>query len=344
VDDSFDQNLIEQTDSLANKIRSIWNKPEVLDNKIKVKLDTKDPVLQEGVRNRFVDKPIPPTPTKHMKKTHPQLIDRKLYRNKKQPLPNLPPLNLEVKENLIDIHNTEKLRSMKKRAVEPFDLADFLKVISKTKKKAPGKDGIFINQIKDLNTSVLGIILDVYNEIWISGSFPEIWKQAVVIPLLKKGKVAGDPTSYRPISLLPIMGKLLESLIHPRMNDYFTDRKLIPDFQTGFRKGKSTSINLRRLYNNTYFQSTIGMNKRPTASVFFDAKKAFDTVWYNGLIVKLARDGVPAQIIRFLGNWITDRSLVVRIGRELSKSVNLRSGVPQGSVISPLIWNYWLGD
>jgi hypothetical protein len=233
---------------------------------------------------------------------------------------------------------------MKKRAIEPFDMVDFLKVISKTKKKAPGKDGLFINQIKDLNISVLGIILDVYNEIWISGSFPEIWKQAVVIPLLKKGKVAGDPTSYRPISLLPIMGKLLESLVHPRMNDYFTDRKLIPDFQTGFRKGKSTSVNLRRLYNNTYFQSTIGMNKRPTASVFFDAKKAFDTVWYNGLIVKLARDGVPAQIIRFLGNWITDRSLVVRIGRELSKSVNLRSGVPQGSVISPLIWNYWLGD
>jgi hypothetical protein len=344
VDDSFDQNLITQTNELAGRIRQIWDKPELLNNKVKIKLETKDPVLKGDFRKTVINKPIPPTPTKHMKKNHTQIIDRNLYKNKKGPLPNLPPLNLEIGNNLVDIHNTDRLKAIKKRTLEPFDLADFLKVISKTKKKAPGKDGLFINQIKDLNVSVLGIILDIYNEIWKSGKFPDIWKAAVVIPLLKKGKVAGDPTSYRPISLLPIMGKLLESLIHPRMNDYFMDRKLIPDFQTGFRKGKSTSVNLRRLYNNTYFQSTIGINKRPTASVFFDAKKAFDTVCYDGLIVKLARDGVPAQILRLIGNWITDRTLMVRIGKELSRVIRLRSGVPQGSVISPLIWNYWLGD
>ena len=73
---------------------------------------------------------------------------KKLYRNKKMPLPNLPPLDLPIRNQLTDIHNTDKLRNMKKRAIEPFDMVDFLKVISKTKKKAPGKDGLFINQIK----------------------------------------------------------------------------------------------------------------------------------------------------------------------------------------------------
>ena len=122
------------------------------------------------------------------------------------------------------------------------------------------------------------------------------------------------------------------------------ERRLIPDFQTGFRKGHSTSINLRRLFSSTYFESTIGVSKRPTVSVFFDAKKAFDTVWHEGLLCKMAKDGIPAQIIRFIGNWLLERQLNVRIGKECSEYVLLRSGVPQGSVISPLLWNYWLGD
>merc|ERR1711911_506036 len=71
---------------------------------------------------------------------------------------------------------------------------------------------------------------------------------------------------------------------------------------------------------------------------------AFDTVWHEGLLVKLAKDGVPAQIIRFVGSWLLERELKVRIGKEYSRNIALRSGVPQGSVISPLLWNYWLGD
>ena len=151
---------------------------------------------------------------------------------------------------------------------------ELLRVLSNTKRKAPGNDGIFINQIKDLHASSLAAILDLYNEIWRSGDFPEIWKKAILVPIPKKGKAAGDPLSYRPISLLPIMGKVLESLVHPRLERYLLERKLIPDFQTGFRKGHSTSINLRRLFSNTYFESTIGVCKRPTVSVFFDAKKS----------------------------------------------------------------------
>ena len=225
-----------------------------------------------------------------------------------------------------------------------FEMGELLVALGRSKRKAPGNDGIFINQIKDLHCSSLAIILDLYNEIWKPGIFPGIWKSAILVPLLKKGKVAGDPLSYRPISLLPSMGKVLESVVHPRLERYFMKRRLIPDFQRGFRKGHSTSINLRRLFSNSYFESTIGVKKRPTISIFFDTKKAFDTVWHEGLLCKMARDGVPAQVIRFLGNWLLDRHLKVRIGREYSRRVKLRSGVPQGSVISPLLWNYWLGD
>ena len=340
----FDQEAIGRTNDLAALVREAWDKPEVYTSEETVQMETKDPVLVPGAREQYSRKAKPPRPTKHMKKTNPQLIDRKLYLGKKKPLPNIVQLDLKIKKNLLDIHNTDRLRNLKRRTIEDFEMGELLRVLSNTKRKAPGNDGIFINQIKDLHASSLAAILDLYNEIWRSGDFPEIWKKAILVPIPKKGKAAGDPLSYRPISLLPIMGKVLESLVHPRLERYLLERKLIPDFQTGFRKGHSTSINLRRLFSNTYFESTIGVCKRPTVSVFFDAKKAFDTVWHEGLICKMAKDGIPAQIIRFLGNWLQGRQLKVRIGKECSEYVTLKSGVPQGSVISPLLWNYWLGD
>ena len=126
------------------------------------------------------------------------------------------------------------------------------------------------------------MLLEVYSEVLRAGYISEVWKKGIFVPLLKKGQVVGDPLCYWPISLLPIMGKLLESLVHPRLENYFMQRKLIPDFQTGFRKKHLSSINLRRLFSHMYFQSTIGVNKRPTVSIFFDAKKVFDIVWHEG--------------------------------------------------------------
>ena len=344
VNEAFDQELIKETTAQADRVRSAWELPEIVNEDKVVQMTVKDTVLRKGKRDLLVGKAKPPRPTKAMKKNNPQLIDRKLYLGQKKPLPNLEPLDLRINRNLIDIHNTDQLKRLKREVEAEFDMGELLTVLSNTKRKAPGNDGIFINQLKDLHASAKMVVLELYNEIWESGSYPDVWKKAILVPIMKKGKVAGDPLSYRPISLLPIMGKVLESLVHPRLERYFMERKLIPDFQTGFRKGHSTSINLRRLFSNSYFQSTIGVQKRPTVSVFFDAKKAFDTVWHEGLIVKMAKDGVPAKVIRFVGNWLLGRMLKVRIGREYSRNIPLKSGVPQGSVISPLLWNYWLGD
>ena len=103
-------------------------------------------------------------------------------------------------------------------------------------------------------------------------------------------------------------------------------------------------INLKRLYNSVYSQSTSATHRRPTAVVMFDAKKAFDSVWHDGAIYKCFRDGLFMIIIRFLRGWLSNLSLRVRIGDVLSKEVPAESGVPQGSVLNPLIWNYWMGD
>ena len=103
-------------------------------------------------------------------------------------------------------------------------------------------------------------------------------------------------------------------------------------------------INLKRLYNSVYSQSTSATHKRPTVVVMFDSKKAFDSVWHEGVIHKCFDEGLPKIIIRFLAGWLNNRTLRVRIEDVLSIEVPAESGVPQGSDLSPLIWNYWMGD
>ena len=90
--------------------------------------------------------------------------------------------------------------------------------------------------------------------------------------------------------------------------------------------------------------SARGRTKRMTAAIMFDAKKAFDCVWHEGLIVKMMKDGFPIQIIQFINNWLTGRLVVVKVNETYSRKLEIRAGVPQGSVLSPAIWNYYIGD
>ena len=186
--------------------------------------------------------------------------------------------------------------------------------------------------------------LDIANEIYLTGHFPKTWKQAIMVPILKKDKPAKDLASYRPISLLPVGGKIVEALILIRFNNYINQRNQIPCIQTGFRPGYSTSINLKRMYTRSYTRATRATHPEPTIMIFFDAKKAFDSVWSIGVLHKAMRDGLPAILIKLLRTYLQDRTLQVRIGQSTSNPVKLESGVPQGSVFNPTIWNYYTGD
>ena len=152
--------------------------------------------------------------------------------------------------------------------------------------------------------------LELCNEIYFQGKVPDTWKQAITVPRIKKGKPAKDPSSYR-----------------PRIK-----RGLIP-VQTGLRKGMSIYTKAIR-------------SKHPKIAILtlFDAKKAFDSVWHTGVPHKAMKDGLPAIFIRFLRSWLYKRTMKIRLGTTLSRTILLDSGVPQGSVLAPNIWNYNTGD
>ena len=121
-----------------------------------------------------------------------------------------------------------------------------------------------------------------------------------MVLVLKKDKPAKDLASYRSISLLPVAGKILESLVLTFFNPFIKHRKLIPCIQTGFWEGMRASINIKRMYNKAYTRSVWPTHLDPTIMIFFDAKKAFDSVFDTGVLHKAMSDGLPAIYIRFL--------------------------------------------
>ncbi|GFU56462.1 probable RNA-directed DNA polymerase from transposon X-element [Trichonephila clavipes] len=156
--------------------------------------------------------------------------------------------------------------------------------------------------------------------------FPNAWKTAVVIPILKPGKNPKLADSHRPISLLPILSKLTEKIISARLNDYLERNNILTPEQHGFRPRLSTSHQLLRVVE--YIKDAIDRNQY-TAAVFLDIQKAFDRVWHTGLLFKLIKYKIPPPLILLLKSYINDRSFTVKINRTYSQIKSSKAGIAQ---------------
>ena len=161
--------------------------------------------------------------------------------------------------------------------------------------------------------------------------------------IIKPGKSASEPTSYRPISLLPTLGKLMERIMVVRISKYMLHQNLLNHYQAGFRRGKSCLHQLLRLaeHVSTWFSKRGGGR---TVSLFIDAEKAFDTVWLDGVRKMLHDSKVPTKLIRWLSSFLHNRMGSVKVNNILSRKFSLQAGVPQGSILAPLIYIYFIKD
>ena len=211
----------------------------------------------------------------------------------------------------------------------------------KLKWKAPGEDGISNLLLKKGGPALEDHLRCLYNASLASGYLPQAWKTAVVIPILKEGKDSRQPGSYRPISLLSSIGKLLESLVANFLQDWCIRNKILPEHQAGFRCHRCTVDPIFRLVCDAALAMA---RKKRMVAVFLDFKAAFDTVWHDGLRWKLKAVGVPEPFLRWISNFLRDRSFQVKVGQELSQSHPIRCGVPQGSPLSPLLFILYTAD
>lgn len=213
----------------------------------------------------------------------------------------------------------------------PFTFNELTAAIKRSNfKSAPGRDKIDFTLISKLPDPILQLILTTFNDIFSKGLFPESWKEFLVLFIPK-----ASPGKFRPISLASCLLKLMERMIHARMIQWLESEMFLSPTQFGFRKTRSCADNLAILTTEIY----TGFAKNQfTAAIFLDVASAFDNVDPNILSHDLSAIGLPWRYCKFIYNLTSSREIFFKISGETHGPYTSHKGVPQGCILSPLLY------
>ena len=282
--------------------------------------------------------------------------------NKKIPL--IPPLyhqggfitNFKVKAELFNsffasqcslIKNDSKLPSYlnyntdNRLSTVNFSIDDIAKIIQNLDpNKAHGHDKISIQMLQLCGNSICKPLELIFQQAIESGFFPSEWKKGNVTPIHKKDDKK-CLKNYRPISLLPICGKIFEKLSFNEMVKFFIENELISPNQSGFKPGDSCINQLLAITHEIYKSFDDGFEVR---GVFLDISKAFDKVWHEDLNFKLKQKGISGNLLNLLCDFLRNRKQRVLLNGQVLDSSDVRTGVPHGSILGPLLFLIYIND
>jgi len=240
----------------------------------------------------------------------------------------------EIKNNNFTLDNS-KLNS-------PFSLTELQETVaSMNSNSSSGPDNIPYGIIKEFPTQTLNLYLELINLSWSTGVIPNIWKEAFVIPIPKPNKDNKSLDSYRPISLINCLAKIMEKMVTRRLNRFLEANNLINKFQAGFRKNHSTVDQAVRL--KTEAENAM-QNGNFTIAIMLDFTRAFDLIWIDGLLLKLISLNITGKIYNWIKNFLENRKSKVKIQNAFSDPYSLDNGTPQGSSLSPTLFLIMIND
>ena len=201
-------------------------------------------------------------------------------------------------------------------------------------------DEIPLYILKAATSSIIEPLTHIVNLSLLTGKVPSICKKARVTPLHKSGN-KDDVNNYRPISILPFIGKIIEYFVCTQTTDYMEENHLFTRHQYGFRKNHSTNYLMFDLFDEIYKNKSRG--HRP-GIIFLDIKKAFDTVNHSILLEKLSYYGFGGTVLLWFKNFLSDRYICTRLNGNISSFLIISCGVPQGSILGPILFSIYIND
>lgn len=242
-----------------------------------------------------------------------------------------------IKRDLARLKTTSPAES---QFSQPFSIAEIEDAIKDTKAgKAPGPDKMHAEFLIHTGKHAKLWLAKLYTNILETGHLPKSFKHTQIIAILKPGKPSDRPENYRPIALLSSAYKLLERLLLNRVGPNILQS--VPVEQAGFRPNRSTTDQVLSL--TTYIEAGYQRNLK-TSVAFIDLSAAYDTVWKDGILYKFLKTIPCKTTARLLNNMLSDRKFRVTSGFLQSKSRTLNNGLPQGSVLAPVLFSLYISD